>query len=226
MIRPLSLVSVVASACLLLAAPLRAEDTPEKSAAGAHDAHQHAGHAHESMTGDAPVAGHSVYQLDTPWRDARGDTLELSSLRGHPVLVLLFYGTCESVCPVLVRDLQRIDEQIPAAQRADLRYLLISFDPTVDTPERLAAYAKAHGIDSKHWKLLHGTPDQVRELAAVLGVRYRATGNGQYSHTQRITLLDREGAVADHFDGVARPIEPIAQRVIEELGANDGHPEH
>lgn len=224
MTRTVSLISLLAAASILLASPVFAEDSPGEAGGKAHDDHQHPAHAHGSIAGDAPLSGQSVYQLDAPWHESRGGTIQLSALRGHPVLVLLFYGTCQSVCPVLVRDLQRIDEQIPAAQRADLRLLLVTFDPAVDTPERLATYAKEHGIDSDRWKLLHGSADQVRELAAVLGVRYRATGDGQYSHTQRITLLDREGTVVDHFDGITRPIEPIVQRVTEELGTEHaGH---
>lgn len=219
-ILPLAVLS--ATIALATASPLRAEDAGKTGGAEAHDPHAHHGAhhgGHEALPGETPLPGLSVYQLDTPWRDAAGGERTLASLRGHPVLVLLFYGTCESVCPVLVRDLQRIDEGIPEAQRAGLRHLMVSFDPKVDTPERLAEYAKTHGLDLERWALLHGSPDQVRELAAVLGVRYRATGNGQYSHTQRITLLDREGRVVDSFDGVGRPIEPIVARVAKELEA-------
>lgn len=218
--RVLPLVPLIVAIALVAASPLRAEDAGKPAAGGAHDPHaQHGAHhgGHEALPGETPLPGLSVYQLDSPWRDAAGGERTLASLRGHPVLVLLFYGTCQSVCPVLVRDLQRIDEKIPEAPRADLRHLLVSFDPKVDTPERLAAYAKEHGLDPARWTLLHGSADQVRELAAVLGVRYRASGDGQYSHTQRITLLDREGRVVESFDGVARPIEPIAARVTKEL---------
>ena len=57
---------------------------------------------------------------------------------------------------------------------------------------------------------MHGAPDQVRELAATLGVRYRPTGTGQFSHTMRIVLLDRAGVPVEHWDGLSRPLEPIA----------------
>jgi hypothetical protein len=47
----------------------------------------------------------------------------------------------------------------------------------------------------------------------VLGYRYRPTGTGQFSHTIRITVLDQDGVVVDHADGLTRPLEPIAARV-------------
>jgi protein SCO1/2 len=191
-------------ALMLAAAPVRAQDPP---------AHVHG----QTIEGDAPLADRSVYQLKGVWTDAMGRPFRLSELRGKPVLALLFYGTCQSACPILVRDLQRIDEQLKAPERQGVRYLMVTFDPAVDTPERLAAYATEHGLDTSRWTLLNGAPDQVRELAAVLGVRYRATGDGQYSHTQRIVLLDREGVVVEKFDGLDRPLEPIVARTRKEI---------
>ena len=195
--------------CLVLAAvfaatPAVAEEPP---------AHVHG----EALEGDTPLAERSVYQLSGAFTDAHGRPFRLSELRGKPVLALLFYGTCQSACPILVRDLQRIDASLSPVEQQGVRFLLVTFDPAVDTPERLAAYAKEHGLGTTRWTLLNGTPDQVRELAAVLGVRYRATGDGQYSHTQRIVLLDREGVVVEKFDGLDRPLEPIVARTRKEI---------
>jgi protein SCO1/2 len=201
MTRP-SLAAILALAVLAMAPlPAGAESDSAES-----DGHHH---VHETMAGDAPLPGRSIYQLTGAWVDPAGKPLQLAALRGRPVLVLLFYGTCQSACPVLVRDLQRVDEQLSPEERAGLRYLLVTFDPEVDTPERLAVYAKEHGLAGDRWTLARGTPEQVRELAAVLGVKYRPTGDGQYSHTQRITLLDREGVVIEKFDGMDRPLDPI-----------------
>ena len=131
--------------------------------------------------------------------------------------MLLFYGTCQSVCPILVRDVQRVEAALAPAERDAARFVLVTFDPEVDTPERLAAYATEHGLAPERWLLLHGSPEQVRELAVLLGVRYRPSGGGQYAHTQRITLLDREGRVAAQYDGLERPLDPIVARLREEL---------
>lgn len=213
-----SLATILASVALaIVAAPAVAEPDSADSGAGEHEQHHH--HVHETLAGEAPLPGRSIYQLAGAWTTAESKPLLLAALRGKPVLVLLFYGTCQSACPVLVHDLQRVDEQLSPEERAGLRYLLVTFDPTVDTPERLAAYAKEHGLASDRWTLARGTPDQVRELAAVLGVKYRATGDGQYSHTQRITLLDRDGVVIEKFDGMDRPLDPIVDAARRSVAA-------
>jgi protein SCO1/2 len=175
---------------------------------------QHDEHVeHGTLAGESPRSDLSLYQLQDSWTDERGRPFELASLRGNPVVLILFYGTCESVCPTLVRDAQKLDALLPPADRARTRFALVTIDPNVDTPERLLAYAQERNLDLGRWSLLNGPPEQVRELANVLGFRYRPTGTGQYSHTIRITLLDRDGAVAYTADGLSRPLEPLATRI-------------
>jgi len=197
-----STLMAVALASLLAPAPAPAGEAPE---------HSHA--SHSVLPGDAPASDRSLYQLDEPWTDANARAVTLGSFRGSPVLLVLFYGTCDSVCPVIVRDLQKVEALLPEADRARTKFVLVTIDPAVDTPERLHEYAAKHGLDPARWSLLHGRPDQVRVLANVLGIRYRPTGTGQYSHTIRITVLDRDGRIAGHEDGLARPLEPIVAKV-------------
>ncbi|HBZ71292.1 MAG TPA: hypothetical protein DEP35_16815 [Deltaproteobacteria bacterium] len=174
----------------------------------------HEGHpTHPAIPGDAPVADRSLYQLPGAWTDQDGRAFALASLRGSPVLLVLFYGTCDSICPIIVRDLKKVEAMLPEADRRRTRFVLVTIDPLVDTPERLLAYARKNDLDLSRWSLLNGSPDDVRVLANVLGFKYRPTGTGQYSHTIRITLLDRSGNVADHMDGLERPLAPIAARV-------------
>lgn len=181
-------------------------------AAAPHDAAAHAAHR-ELPGGEIPQL--SLYQLEGSWTSAAGEQLPLASLRGSPVLLLLFYGSCQTACPVLVHDLERVAALLDPSARDEVRFALVTIDPERDTPERLAAYAKEHQLDSPRWTLLHGPPEQVRELAAAVGFRYRPTGDGQFNHTMRILLLDREGAPVEHWDGLTRPVEPIAARASE-----------
>jgi protein SCO1/2 len=163
-------------------------------------------------------SGLSVWQLEGRWARAGDGEIELAALRGEPALLLLFYGTCQSICPALVHDLQTIEQELPPAARAQLRFVLVTIDPEHDTVERLAGLARDKGLDPERWALLRGTPDQVRELAAAVGVRYRATGNGQFAHTARIVLLDRDGVEREHWDGLDRPLDPIVSAATELAG--------
>ncbi|CAG0981762.1 SCO1 protein [Myxococcaceae bacterium] len=218
--RRLAVFLVGVAVTVLPALASRADEKPGHDPHADHGAHDsHAGHAsHGDLPGTAPLASESVYQLEGRWKRAPEGEIALAELRGKPVVMLLFYGTCQAVCPILVRDVQRIEEGLSPAERERVRFVLVSFDPQVDTPAALAAYAKKQGLSADRFILLHGDPGQVRELAAVLGVRYRPVAEGQYSHTQRISVLDRDGKVAAHFDGLERPVSGMVDRVREEIG--------
>jgi protein SCO1/2 len=165
------------------------------------------------LLGATPGAEKSLYQIPGSWTDQDGNRFELGALRGNPVVIVLFYGTCDSVCPTVVRSVKKLDGMLSEADRARTRFVLVTIDPSVDTPEHLRAYADENGLDAARWRLLNGDPDQVRVLANALGIKYRAKGTGQYSHTVRVTLLDREGVVVDRVDGVEESVAPLAERI-------------
>src|SRR4051794_35497172 len=87
------------------------------------------------------VPGDSVYQLDARLTDQRGQPIKLDAGRGQPVLVSMFYTSCEFVCPMLIDAARATQAALPAADRQRLKVLLISFDPVRDTAAKLQATA-------------------------------------------------------------------------------------
>lgn len=150
---------------------------------------------HEVMAPAETVPGESIYQLQTDLTDQNGKATTLAALRGRPTLVTMFYTSCQSICPVITVALQRMEAELSAGQRDRLRIVMISLDPTRDTPEALAKFARAHEIDSTRWLLARASPDDVQDIAAVLGIRYRQLPDGSFSHSAVITLLDSDGVV-------------------------------
>lgn len=179
----------------------------------AHDvAHDVAPHVHGApLAADAPLPGASLLHLDDVWTDHRGEAVRLADHRGHPTVVVLFYGTCISACPVLLRDAELIEAALPDDVRAATRFLMVTFDPERDTPERLAAYAAEKGLDRERWSFLTADDRAVRRLAAALGVRYRPDGQGGFAHTNLITVLDGDGVPIARLEGLGLgPDEAVA----------------
>jgi protein SCO1/2 len=54
----------------------------------------------------------------------------------------------------------------------------------------------------------------VRELAALLGVRYRQLPDGEISHSPVIVLLDQEGVVAQRMENAADDPAPLMAAVV------------
>ena len=200
-------------------APLHVVDrAPEASTDGAAGhAPSHADHAGEHPTAlpaDGPLPGESLYHLDASWTDHRGEELVLSELRGHPVVIVMLYASCESACPILVRDALSLDEALPEAARAETRFLMVTFDTERDAPERLAAYVEENGLEDPRWRFAVGDASSTRALAAMLGVRYRPAGNGMFSHSNLITVLDEGGVPARQVEGLGRPSDPLVDAIV------------
>ena len=150
----------------------------------------------------AVVDGYSLDDLPTVWQDQRGDTLRLAALAGRVRLVAMVYTSCHATCPLIVADLKQVEAALPAGRLGEVGFVLVSLDPERDTPGRMAEWAGRTGLDPARWTLLSGDAGEVRELAAVLGVRYQPQADGELAHTNAITVLDRTGAVVHQQVGL------------------------
>lgn len=170
-------------------------------------------HHHTGMAAGDPSSD-SIYALDATFLDQAGRPVGLDLFRGHPVLITMFYGTCRDACPLLIADLHRIERQVPAAARADLRILLVTLDPARDKPAALSALARAHHAEDARWGFLQPRDDDtVRVVAAVLGIKYRRLADGHFNHSSVITLLDAAGVIAHRLEGPGQPSDPLLARL-------------
>ena len=152
-----------------------------------------------SLLGAAPAAllpTDSVYQLPVSLTDQQGRITQLADRRGQPVLVSMFYTSCQFVCPMLIDALRDTEAKLSAEERARLSILMVSFDPEHDSVAVLKRTADQRELDSAHWTLARTDAKSVRKLAAVLGIQYRALKNGDFNHTTALILLDADGRIA------------------------------
>jgi protein SCO1/2 len=143
----------------------------------------------------------SIYQSEVTFTDDTGKTVALGSLRGRPVVLDMFFASCGFACPLTVTDMLAIQERLPAELRSQAVFVLVTFDTVRDTTEVLAKYRTQRGLDGQ-WIVLRGDDDAVRELAALLGVKYKQESDGMFSHSNVITLLNREGEIVHQRQGL------------------------
>ncbi len=162
---------------------------------------------------DAPAAGafsqESLYQLEVAFTDDTGKTVPLGSLRGRPVVLDMFFASCGYACPLTVTDLLAIQGRLPAELRREAVFVLVSFDVARDTTEVLAKYRTSRGLDSQ-WVLLRGDDDAVRELAALVGVKFKQETDGMFSHSNLVTILNREGEIVHQRQGLKGGLDEAA----------------
>jgi protein SCO1 len=169
----------------------------------------------EPASSDAPAAAadFSVYELDAHWRDQDGQDRVPGSLRGRVQVVAMVYTSCTHTCPAIVAELKRLEAALDPSERARVGFLLVSLDPERDTPEQLKHFAESMRLDPAAWTLLTGDEDSVRELAALLGIRYRAEADAQISHSNTYVVLDADGRMVHRQDGVGSGTGPALSRI-------------
>jgi len=158
----------------------------------------------------------SVYLTESKWTTDAGKEIRLGGLAGKPQVVLMFFSHCTVACPLLVNDLRRIEATLTPAERARAGFTLVSFDSERDTPAALAQYRKDWNLPG-NWTLLNGKSDDVLELAALLGIRYRQGADGQFAHSNVITLLDASGEIVFQQTGLNADPQEMARRMEQLL---------
>ena len=162
-----------------------------------------------------PLPGNSVYQLQAALVDQDGRGMDWSALRGAPVLVSMFYSSCEMVCPMIFETIHATLKALPAGERDAVKVLLISFDPARDAVPVLKKTAQAHGCDAR-WTLARCDEGTARKVAAVLGIQYRRLSSGEFNHSTTIELLDAEGRIAART-GTLGSVDPALVLAVHRL---------
>ena len=150
----------------------------------------------------APLTDKSLYQLESTWTSDVGKDVKLGVLRGRPQIVAMFFTTCEYACPIIVENMKAIEKAMPENLRGQVDFLLVSFDVERDTVEALKDYRAKKELATTHWTLLRGKEDDVRELAALLGINYQRDAKGRFSHSNVISVLNAEGELVFQQTGL------------------------
>lgn len=155
---------------------------------------------------------HSIYLVDDPWTNQHGDSLRLSSLKDHNVVITMIYTACQSACPRLVADMQALKSQI---DQPNTKFVLVSIDPENDSTHTLNEFAQKHELNGDDWILLSGTDESTRTLSNVLDVKYRRISPLDFSHSNIITLLDKNGVIVEQIEGLGADQSPIIDRLAQ-----------
>lgn len=162
------------------------------------------------VAGTSTAAEPSLFELRATFTDASGRERQLEEWAGQPFVVSMIYTSCRSVCPRITADLATLDRALPPEQRARTRFVLVSLDPARDTPAALAAFARTHKLDER-WTLLAAGEDDMRTLAAILGVRFRPDGEGEIAHSATIAVADARGVIRFRRQGLETGPAPLVQ---------------
>lgn len=164
----------------------------------------------------------SLYQLESEWKNQENNSFKLKELKGKKVVMTMFFASCTYACPILVHDMKRIEKAISEEDEiSDYNFLLVSIDHERDTPVKLKEFAERFDLNDKRWTLLSGSADDIMELAAVTGFKYKKDESGEYSHSNIITFLNEEGEIIHQQVGLNQDITPSTEKLLSMLEDED-----
>lgn len=140
--------------------------------------------------------------------------------QGDILLVGYVYTHCPDICPVITYNMRDVKRFL--GNQENLTLISISFDPDRDTPDILHSYADSYRINQENWRFLTGNPAEVNRLLNKLEVstlksptRFNDNDTPVYfiDHTDRVTLIDREGNIRAHYHGSKLDPEQVAEDI-------------
>jgi len=131
--------------------------------------------------------------------DQFGKPVNLSSLRGKPVLFDFFYTSCPGPCLVLTAHMRKIADQVGPALDSQITFVSVTVDPENDHPAQLLTYAKEQKADRKGWLFLTGSPSQIEELMARFKLRRQREADGSIDHVLEFFTVGPDGHLMSQY---------------------------
>ena len=158
----------------------------------------------------------SVYNLPSHWTNQNGQEMELKDLKGNVVVAVMIYTSCKAACPRLVADMRHIEKTVKSKNKDKIKFLLVSIDPKVDTPERLKQFAIENEMDGEQWIFLRSNEEDTREFAATLAVNYKQISPIDFSHSNIISLFNAQGELVYQQEGLGVDYAPTIDAIEQE----------
>jgi cytochrome oxidase Cu insertion factor (SCO1/SenC/PrrC family) len=180
-----------------------------------------------SLNSREKAADNSPPRLITPDRprrlvefsltDRTGRKVTRQDLIGKFLVVDFLFTSCSLTCPVVNRCMAQIQQL--TIKQPNIKLVSLTVDPRDDTPAALAKYGERFGADTNRWLLLTGDKPALYGLISTSFLAQDLDDPftympGNFSHTERIALVDAQGSVRGYFDGLN---QNTAAAVVQEI---------
>lgn len=173
--------------------------------------------ANGSAAREAARAAGLRYFTDVELMDQDGHRMRLYSdlLEGKVVIIDAFFTTCTGACPVMNRNMEKIQAWLGDRLGRDVRMISMSVDPLNDTPDKLHAYAtRFHAKPG--WYFITGPKEKMDFALQKLGQSVDAREN----HTNIFIVGNETTGLWKKAFGLAKPEDLI--RIVEGVLADKG----
>lgn len=163
--------------------------------------------------------------LDAALTNEQGRTVRLGDFfaAGRPVVLVLDYLHCKTLCGFVLGGLADALAPLPLVAGKDYAVVAVSIDPRESVTDARAArarYLARSGDEAAAWHFLTGAEVAVRRIADAVGFPYRYDPElDQYAHPAGFVVASPDGTIARYILGVGYEPNDLRQAIA---GAEQG----
>jgi len=139
--------------------------------------------------------------------DQEGEPVNLQTFRGQPWFANIIFTRCPGPCARMTQKMRQLQEALPE-EASEVQLVSLTTDPDFDTPEVLSQYARKFQADTRSWKFLTGTKEEIvrvstQEWLLVMlekGEAERESPNDIFLHSTLTVLMDGLGRIRGTYE--------------------------
>jgi protein SCO1 len=149
-----------------------------------------------------------------------GKAITQSDLQGKYLVVDFLLTSCTLTCRAVNQHMAEIQQL--TTNQPDVRLVSLTVDPRDDTVPVLADYGRQNGADPNRWFMLTGDKAVLYHLIATSFLNQDLNDPfsympGNFSHTDRVAVVDANGRVQMYFDGLNDDLASSVVTAIDRL---------
>lgn len=133
--------------------------------------------------------------------DEQGRPVSHADLDGKVWVADFIFTRCAGQCPLMSSQMAKLQARFDGVET--VQFVSFTVDPSYDTPQILAAYAKRYGAPVAQWRFVTGDQDALWTLARTgfrLGVGEDGTAEEPITHSVRLVLVDQQRRIRGYYD--------------------------
>ncbi|MCG7379997.1 SCO family protein [Paenibacillus sp. ACRSA] len=141
-----------------------------------------------------------------------GNTVSLEDTQGKVRLFYFYFTSCPDVCPITTFTLSQVQDLLKEDDTFgnDASFVSISFDPEVDTKEKIKEFADRFHADYNGWYFLRGDMEETKKFAREsFQILIEGETIDDFAHMNLIGLVDRNNQLRKIYSaGATNDVDP------------------
>jgi cytochrome oxidase Cu insertion factor (SCO1/SenC/PrrC family) len=140
--------------------------------------------------GGFPIAGNLA--PDFTLTDQFGQSITLSSLRGHEVVLAFIDSQCITLCPLTAQIMYDAKSRLDSADASKVELVAVNANPAATSRAAVLAWSYEHGMLNR-WLFLTGPAQQLQSIYRLYKVYDQVNPGGSVVHDPITYIIDARG---------------------------------